>query len=230
MIDINILTFYHYRWTVRDIGIWMADEIAKIEGFEVTAGFINNKSSDMDSNNNKLQVRSPEKVAKFVKKIALKSPKKTGVKKRNYYNTKLTFSKDPKNPNVLAAAATAATLTEEGDVDTVKSVADGVEDDVVSVDDGVDEAAEAEGDAEGSAEDSITSLDSVRTESDQYEQESTDTVIEESYEGDVMEDVDVIDILNGGITPSGADGPPSMVPVSVITAIDLIKFSTQLTL
>jgi hypothetical protein len=210
---------------VRDIGIWMADEIAKIEGHKVTAGFINNKSSDVDSNNNKLQVRSAEKVAKFVKKVALKSPKKTGVKKRNYYNTKLTFSKDPKNPNVLAAAAaatataTAAVGTEEGAMNTVDIFVDGVEYDDVTVDNEMNDV------EEGSAED-------ARTESDSYEHEDTDTLTEasEALEGEIMEDVDVIDIVSSEVVPQGVHEAPSMVPVSVITAIDLIKFSTQLCL
>jgi hypothetical protein len=198
----------------------MADEIAKIEGHEVTAGFINNKSSDVDSNNNKLQVRSAEKVAKFVKKVALKSPKKTGVKKRNYYNTKLTFSKDPKNPNVLAAAAaTAASGTEEGAINAVESIVDGVEYDDVTVDNEMNDA------EEGSADD-------ARTESDSYEPDDTDTMREasEESEGEIMEDVDVIDVVSSEVVPQGVDEAPSMVPVSVITAIDLIKFSTQLCL
>lgn len=199
----------------------MADEIAKIEGNEVTAGFINNKSSDVDSNNNKLQVRSAEKVAKFVKKVALKSPKKTGVKKRNYYNTKLTFSKDPKNPNVLAAAAaTAAIGAEEGAINTAESIVDGVEYDDVTVDNEMNSV------EEGSADD-------ARTESDSYEHEDTDTMTEEASEeseGEIMEDVDVIDIVSSEVVPQGVDEAPSMVPVSVITAINLIKFSTQLCL
>lgn len=199
----------------------MADEIAKIEGNEVTAGFINNKSSDVDSNNNKLQVRSAEKVAKFVKKVALKSPKKTGVKKRNYYNTKLTFSKDPKNPNVLAAAAaTAAIGAEEGAINTAESIVDGVEYDDVTVDNEMNAV------EEGSADD-------ARTESDSYEHEDTDTMTEEASEeseGEIMEDVDVIDIVSSEVVPQGVDEAPSMVPVSVITAINLIKFSTQLCL
>jgi hypothetical protein len=203
----------------------MADEIAKIEGHEVTAGFINNKSSDFDSNNNKLQVRSAEKVAKFVKKVALKSPKKTGIKKRNYYNTKLTFSKDPKNPNVLATAAatataTAATGTEERVMKKVESLIDGVECDDVTVDNEMNDV------EEGSADD-------ARTESDSYEHEDTDTMTEEASEeseGEIMEDVDVIDIVSSEVVPQGVDEAPSMVPVSVITAIDLIKFSTQLCL
>lgn len=216
------LTMTYHRWTVRDIGIWMADEIAKIEGKEVTAGFINNKSSDVDSNNNKLQVRNTEKVAKFVKKVALKSPKKSGVKKRNYYNTKLTFSKDPKNPNVLAAAATAsATAAIDADgssMDTDESFVDGVVDNDVTVDNGIIDV------EEGRLSDSI-----AFTEFDQSEQD-TDAEMEELYEGEVMEDVDVIDVLNREAPTSEPDEPPSMVPVYVITAIDLIKFSTQLSL
>ena len=200
----------------------MADEIAKIEGNEVTAGFINNKLSDADSNNNKLQVRSAEKIAKFVKKVALKSPKKTGVKKRNYYNTKLTFSKDPKNPNVLAAAAATATATaaigtEEGAMNTVESVIDGVEYDDVTVDNEMNDV-------------EVGSADDARAESDSDEHEDTDTMTEEALEGEIMEDVDVIDIVSSEVVPQGVDEAPSMVPVSVITAIDLIRFSTQLCL
>lgn len=200
----------------------MADEIAKIEGNEVTAGFINNKLSDADSNNNKLQVRSAEKIAKFVKKVALKSPKKTGVKKRNYYNTKLTFSKDPKNPNVLAAAAATATATaaigtEEGAMNTVESVIDGVEYDDVTVDNEMNDV-------------EVGSADDARAESDSDEHEDTDTMTEEALEGEIMEDVDVIDIVSSEVVPQGVDEAPSMVPVSVVTAIDLIRFSTQLCL
>lgn len=213
----------------------MADEIAKIEGHEVTAGYINNKSSDINSNNNKLQVRSTEKVAKFVKKVALKSPKKTGVKKRNYYNTKLTFSKDPKNPNVLAVAAATATATaiaagvsgEEDEESAVDDIADGAEYNVVSGDDEIDDV------EEGSAEDPSASPGGVRTDSDQYGHEDMDSLTAELYEGEVMEDVEVevVDILSREISAfPESDEPPSMVPVSVITAIDLIKFSTQLSL
>lgn len=208
----------------------MADEIAKIEGQEVTAGFINNKSSDVNSNNNKLQVRSIEKVAKFVKKVALKSPKKTGVKKRNYYNTKLTFSKDPKNPNVLAAAAataTAAGVSGGDDVNDGDDIADGAEYNVVSGDDEIDNV------EEGGAEEPSAFPDSVRTDSDQYEHDVIDSMTAELYEGEVMEDVDVevVDILSRELSAvSQQDELPSMVPVSVITAIDLIKLSTQLSL
>ena len=209
----------------------MADEIAKIEGHEVTAGYINNKSSDVDSNNNKLQVRSIEKVAKFVKKVALKSPKKTGVKKRNYYNTKLTFSQDPKNPNVLAAAAaataSAAGVTGEDDVSAVDEIVDGAKYNIVSGGDEIDD------EEEGSAEDPSASPDGARTESDQYEQEQEgiDSMNAELHEGEVMEDVEVevVDIINREISAvSELDEPPSMVPVSVVTAIDLIIFSAQL--
>ena len=218
----------------------MADEIAKIEGYEVTAGFVNNKSPDVNSNNNKLQVRNAEKVAKFVKKVALKSPKKTGVKKRNYYNTKLTFSQDPKNPNVLAAATATATATAtaagvsgdvsgEDDVSAVDDIADRADYNVVSGDDEIDNV------EEGSAEDPSAFPDSARPDSDQYENEDIDSMTAELYGGDVMEDVEleveVVDIFSGEISPvSELDKPPSMVPVSVITAIDLITFSTQLSL
>ena len=213
----------------------MADEIAKVEGHEVTAGYINNKSSDVNSNNNKLQVRSIEKVAKFVKKVSLKSPKKSGVKKRNYYNTKLTFSQDPKNPNVLAATAATATATasaagvlgEEVDVSAVDEIADEAEYNTFSGDDEIDDV---EG---GSAEDPSAYPGGARTESDQYEQEDIDSMNAELYEGEVMEyvEVEVVDIISRDISAvSELDEPPSMVPVSVITAIDLIIFSTQLSL
>jgi hypothetical protein len=196
----------------------MADEIAKIEGNEVTAGFVNRISKDSSSNNNKLAVRPVEKVAKFPKKVALKSPKKTGVKKKNYYNTKLTFSKDPRNPNVIASATAAASIgaevtdtgTDDEDLETAVSLTlDEIESGIGS------ESALGASEEEGAVEeedDVAISEEEVRLET-----------------GDEMEDVDVLQLTErSDEIPSAADEAPTMMPVAVIAAVDMIKFSTLL--
>ena len=235
------------RWTVRDIGIWMADEIAKIEGNEVTAGFVNRQSKDNISNNNKLAVRPTEKVAKFPKKVALKSPKKTGVKKKNYYNTKLSFSKDPRNPNVLANATATVTAAIESDVtesvtDADKGIGSGSE--VVAIEiSGSDvsltldeiESEAGEGSTEGGLDTETLLTDSEGEDDPDDSTLSSDLAAaeigdeNENEDEDEMEDVDVIAVTERSDDPFPAiDEGPTMMPVAVIAAVDMIKFSTFL--
>lgn len=231
--SLNVSFLLVLRWTVRDIGIWMADEIAKIEGSEVTAGFVNRISKDSSSNNNKLAVRPVEKVAKFPKKEALKSPKKTGVKKKNYYNTKLSFSKDPRNPNAIAiATATAALGAEIIGTDT---------------DAGSDSDNDISGDTVEALETAVSlSLDEIESGTG-YESDGSSIAVEASEEdsddvtssgdeevraeetGDEMEDVDVLQLTERSeeLSPA-ADEAPTMMPVAVIAAVDMIRFSTLL--
>ena len=222
------------RWTVRDIGIWMADEIAKIEGNEVTAGFVNRVSKDSSSNNNKLAVRPVEKVAKFPKKVALKSPKKTGVKKKNYYNTKLTFSKDPRNPNAIASATAAGILGAEVlNKDTESETALTNEQAVsLSLDD-IDNRVDG-----GSQEDStaLGAFDGAAADEEEDNEDGTDASRSDTEEGetpietgDEMEDVDVLQLTERSDELStAADDAPTMMPVAVIAAVDMIRFSTLL--
>lgn len=229
----------------------MADEIAKIEGNEVTAGFVNRQSKDNISNNNKLAVRPTEKVAKFPKKVALKSPKKTGVKKKNYYNTKLSFSKDPRNPNVLAnaTATVTATVTAAIESDVTESVTD--------ADNGIGSGSEVEA-IEISGSDVSLTLDEIESEAgegsteggldtetlltdSEGEDDSDDSTLSsdlaaaeigdenENEDEDEMEDVDVIAVTERSDDPFPAiDEGPTMMPVAVIAAVDMIKFSTFL--
>jgi hypothetical protein len=199
----------------------MADEIAKIEGNQVTAGFVNRISKDSSSNNNKLAVRPVEKVAKFPKKVALKSPKKTGVKKKNYYNTKLTFSKDPRNPNVIASAAAAASMGAQGAEVT----------DTVTDDDDLENTVSLTLDKIESGIGSESAL-GASEEEDTVEEEDDVSITEEEVPletGDEMEDVDVLQLTErSDEISSAADEAPTMMPVAVIAAVDMIKFSTLL--
>jgi hypothetical protein len=199
----------------------MADEIAKIEGNQVTAGFVNRISKDSSSNNNKLAVRPVEKVAKFPKKVALKSPKKTGVKKKNYYNTKLTFSKDPRNPKVIASAAAAASMGAQGAEVT----------DTVTDDDDLENTVSLTLDKIESGIGSESAL-GASEEEDTVEEEDDVSITEEEVPletGDEMEDVDVLKLTErSDEISSAADEAPTMMPVAVIAAVDMIKFSTLL--
>jgi hypothetical protein len=200
----------------------MADEIAKIEGNEVTAGFVSHISRDSGSNNNKLAVRPVEKVAKFPKKVALKSPKKTGVKKKNYYNTKLTFSKDPRNPNAIASTTATAIMGAEAkvtgtcteDLETAASLT------LDEIESGVGigtESATGVSEEEGATEEG--EVDEVSVSDDEAPVEA----------GDEMVDVDVLQVTErSGELSSVTDEAPTMMPVAVIAAVDMIKFSTLL--
>ena len=217
----------------------MADEIAKINTNTVTAGFINTKK--VDSNNNKLEVRDPEKQAKFPKKLTLKSPKKSGVKKKNYYNTKLTFSKDPRNPSVIAAAELAVNTTvlsssKELLADIISDLREIDSDDMnniivesnkevevvlrggVDIDFslGKDVVVEmGEGDGEGEEE----------GDSDEEEVE----ISEDEIVGYEMEDVKIFEVAERDMTSiADEEASPVTMPISVIGAIDMIKFSTFL--
>jgi hypothetical protein len=221
------------RWTVRDIGIWMADEIAKIEGNEVTAGFVNRVSKDSSSNNNKLAVRPVEKVAKFPKKVALKSPKKTGVKKKNYYNTKLTFSKDPRNPNAIASATAAGTLgagvlNKDTESETALANEQAVSLSLDDIDIRVDGGSQEDGTASGA-------FDGAAADEEEDNEDGTDASLSDTEEetpvetGDEMEDVDVLQLTERSDELStAADDAPTMMPVAVIAAVDMIRFSTLL--
>lgn len=207
----------------------MADEIAKIEGNEVTAGFVNRISKDSSNNNNKLAVRPVEKVAKFPKKEALKSPKKTGVKKKNYYNTKLSFSKDPRNPNAIAIATATAALGAEvigndtdagsdNDSDTSEALRTAVSLSLDEIESGVGY------EPDGS---SIASEASGEDSDDVISSDDEEAIAQET--GDEMEDVDVLQLTERSeeLTPA-ADEAPTMMPVAVIAAVDMIRFSTIL--
>lgn len=222
------------RWTVRDIGIWMADEIAKIEGNEVTAGFVNRVSKDSSSNNNKLAVRPVEKVAKFPKKVALKSPKKTGVKKKNYYNTKLTFSKDPRNPNAIASATAAGilgaeVLNKETESETALANEQAVSLSLDDIDNRVNGGSQEDGTALGAFDDAAADEEEDNedgTDASMSDTEEDETPIET---GDEMEDVDVLQLTERSDELStAADDAPTMMPVAVIAAVDMIRFSTLL--
>ena len=242
LIFINFLTysFIFIRWSVRDIGIWMADEIAKIETNEVSATFINSK---VESNNNKIIVRDPEKQAKFPKKVALKSPKKTGVKKKNYYNTKLTFSKDPRNPKVEAA---------KNDALTSESIATELSDELVELDlleneNAIADSDEVDGDEglEGNDENnddglgmSISDSDNEVTAVNNYENESDDND-DHDYDGDkeeteesvmIGEEMMDVNVFERKETEEVevVEVAATTVPVSVIAAVDMIILSTFL--
>lgn len=221
---------------MRDIGIWMADEIAKINTNSITAGFINNKK--IDSNNNKLEVRDPEKQAKFPKKLTLKSPKKSGVKKKNYYNTKLTFSKDPKNPSVLAAAKLAGNNTvlssnEELIADIISDLTEldnngvkCVEEKEVEV-----EVVQGEGVDVGLtlSQDNEVVFEKEEGEEDDEEEEEEVEVDREKIVGYEMEDVKIFEVAEREVTPvADEETALATMPISVIGAIDMIKLSTFL--
>ena len=214
----------------------MADEIAKINTNTVTAGFINSKK--VDGNNNKLEVRDPEKQAKFPKKLTLKSPKKSGVKKKNYYNTKLTFSKDPKNPRVVAAAELAVNNTvlsssEELLADIISDLKEIDSNDMnniivesnrevevvlrggidIDLSLGKDVVEMREGDGEGEED------------SDEEEVE----ISEDEIVGYEMEDVKIFEVAERDMTSiADEEASPVTMPISVIGAVDMIKFSTFL--
>lgn len=224
-----------YRWSVRDIGIWMADEIAKTEGDKVTASFINSRPSTADgsnsnNNNNKLVIRAVEKVAKFPKKVAEKAAKKSGVKKKNYYNTKLSFSKDPRNPNVAAAAiavASGATVDSviAADVEVVSNVED--EGSLTSLE-SVESASE---EADGHPEGDLLSLDSGDDNGIVAETAESLQITEVIDDKDTdMEDVDVLDVVYRTDEPSldVVNEEPATVPVAVIGAADMIQLSALL--
>ena len=214
----------------------MADEIAKINTNTVTAGFINSKK--VDGNNNKLEVRDPEKQAKFPKKLTLKSPKKSGVKKKNYYNTKLTFSKDPKNPRVVAAAELAVNNTvlsssEELLADIISDLKEIDSNDMnniivesnrevevvlrggidIDLSLGKDVVEMREGDGEGEED------------SDEEEVE----ISEDEIVGYEMEDVKIFEVAERDMTfIADEEASPVTMPISVIGAVDMIRFSTFL--
>lgn len=219
-----------FRWSVRDIGIWMADEIAKTEGDKVTASFINSRPSNTEgnSNNNILVVRAVEKVAKFPKKVAQKAAKKSGVKKKNYYNTKLSFSKDPRNPNVAAAAVVAAN---DAIVTDVNDVFDSEDMEFLTSLESDDSASEI---SDVNLEDDLLSLDGgdendIATET----AESlliTETITDTDTDSE-MEDVDVLDIVYRADEPSSLDEvnvEPATVSVAIIGAAEMIKLSALL--
>lgn len=214
----------------------MADEIAKIEGNEVTAGFVNRVSKDSSSNNNKLAVRPVEKVAKFPKKVALKSPKKTGVKKKNYYNTKLTFSKDPRNPNAIASATAAGTLgaevlNKDTESETALANEQGVSLSMDDIDNRVNGGSQEDGTALGAFDDAAADDEEEEDNEDGTDASMSDTEEEETpvETGDEMEDVDVLQLTERSDELSTtADDAPTMMPVAVIAAVDMIRFSTLL--
>lgn len=225
-----------YRWSVRDIGIWMADEIAKTEGDKVTASFINSRPSTADgsnnnNNNNKLVIRAVEKVAKFPKKVAEKAAKKSGVKKKNYYNTKLSFSKDPRNPNVAAAAiAVASGTTVDSVIAADVEVVSNVEDEGSSLTSPEsDESASQE--ADGHPEGDLLSLDGGYDSGIVAETAESLQIIEVIDDKDTdMEDVDVLDVVYRTDEPSldVVNEEPATVPVAVIGAADMIQLSALL--
>ena len=203
----------------------MADEIAKIETNVITAGFINSKS---EGNNNKIEIRAPERTAKFPKKETLKSPKKSGVKKKNYYNTKLTFSKDPRNPNVIAAVAlaeaealaTAVNCSDENiqtvgdELDKMDKLNDVVDSDLVDVDPGLTGMEmEIHADEEGVVE---------------AEVEGGEEEEGEEVSGNEMEEVDMIELREREQLVS-EEVVVATLPIFVITASDMIKLSAFLT-
>lgn len=213
----------------------MADEIAKTETNEVTPGFIHRKSEE--SNNNKLEVRKTERIAKFPKKAALKSPKKSGVKKKSYYNTKLTFSKDPRNPNNIAAAAAieSADLSINDDIsidDDILSLAASftateVEQDIdneveVQVEEVVEVQIEVEETLEKIGE--VVSNDDKSIDAAILPSDETFTLLDDA---DVeMEDVDVLEVTERVEDISKIE--PIAMSVAIIEAADMIKLSALL--
>jgi hypothetical protein len=223
----------------------MADEIAKTDGKEVIAGF--KKQSENTMNNQKAKVRPIERTAKFPKKISAKPGKKSGVKTKNYYNTKLSFSKDPRNPANMVKEGQDLPIT-DGTILTIDEL-EGLEELLQpAVREGVDVEKDVEGDIEGvidsmevsaiidesSTEESLALADTDSSilsekeesiEEDKIEEERTEEKIAETREEDEMEDVDVIEVIDPLIPLT--DGGIKM-SVANIEAVDLIRLSSLL--
>lgn len=225
----------------------MADEIAKIETNTVIAGFINNKKAD--SNNNKLEVRDPERQAKFPKKVTLKSPKKSGVKKKNYYNTKLSFSKDPKNPNFVAAAVELAGYNAV--LSAGENIAAEINAELADLDSNdVEGSVEVETEG-GDGDDSASSrgnmaVDQIEIDEDnnnvrknnvdeveeeQEVEEEEDKIKVEEIIGYEMEDVKILEVTEREEIQHEEEKEEEAVitmSVSIMSAVDMIKLSTLL--
>ena len=215
----------------------MADEIAKINTNTVTAGFINSKK--VDGNNNKLEVRDPEKQAKFPKKLTLKSPKKSGVKKKNYYNTKLTFSKDPKNPRVVAAAELAVNNTvlsssEELLADIISDLKeiDGNDMNNIIVESNKEVEVVLRGGVDidfSLGKDVVVEMGEGDGEGEEDRDEEEVEISEDEIVGYEMEDVKIFEVAERDMTSiADEEASPVIMPISVIGAIDMIIFSTFL--
>jgi hypothetical protein len=226
----------------------MADEIAKTETNEVTPGFVHRKT--IDSNNNKLEVRKSERIAKFPKKEALKSPKKVGVKKKNYYNTKLTFSKDPRNPSNIALTAAAITedvsISDDVSITDDVSISDGVSiTDDVSISDNIVSLAPPISYTDVDKKEEIAIDEMVDIEVDETIQ-VIEEIVSSNDSSDVsegiilsdeniillddpeleMEDVDMLEVIS--IEEALKEEAAPVMSVAIIEAVDMIKLSALL--